>query len=225
MNCLLCHGPTPFFQRFCVACDADLPRNLTACSTCAEPLNGHRFCPNCEDLPPAIDTCLAPLRYEFPVDQLILRGKSGHRPELLFALSHWLAEEIQRTHRKLPQLIVPVPMLPQAQIKRSYNQAGIIARIVGKKLSIPVNYHLLQKIRATEQQKELSRLSRMDNLARAFRVNRPLLRTELGAIKHVAIIDDVMTTGATLNQLAEQLKQAGIITVEGWTLARSIMVW
>ncbi len=190
---------------------------------CAEPWDTpfKGICAQCIHLEPEFDLCHTPFVYDFPIDQLLLAGKSGQRPELLYALARALASSVQQLQIDRPQLLVPIPLHPQRQSRRGYNQAGIIASVLGHKLNIPVDYSLLRKIRETNQQKELSRIARTDNLRRAFRVARKILRERYPKLSHITLIDDVVTTGSTLNQIAGQLRRSGLERIDGWAIART----
>ena len=120
-------------------------------------------------------------------------------------------------HRKsnLPECIIPVPLHPQRLRVRGFNQALELARIIAKQLNIPLNYSLCQRDKSTPFQSGLSAKQRKQNLKNAFIVTKP------HAYKHVAIFDDVVTTGTTVNELAKQLKNSGVETIEVWAIART----
>lgn len=223
ISCLLCHGPAAFNADVCGNCEADLPWLHHGCTACAEPLQDIRetLCLRCQcDLPP-VDHCLAPFQYRFPVDQLILVMKEQPRPELLSCLTRWLIQQIRDQQYALPDLLLPVPMHATRQIKRGFNQAGILAHRLGQTLDIPVRQDLLLKRTATVEQKSLSREQRQHNLAGAFRLERVKLLQMKPRPRHIALIDDVVTTGATTAQLARLLKKSGIKRVDVWALAKT----
>ena len=120
-------------------------------------------------------------------------------------------------HRKnnLPECIIPVPLHQQRLRERGFNQALELARIVAKQLHIPVDYTLCQRNKATPFQSGLSAKQRKQNLKGAFSVG------NTQSYKHVAIFDDVVTTGTTVNELAKQLRQSGVETIEVWAIART----
>ena len=222
--CLLCHGACRPQDDLCAACHQGLPWNAHHCSRCAEPWHDgfSGLCQHCIDDEPHFDECIAPFLYDFPLDQLILQGKGG-RPELLYALARLMSQQLaQRAHPKTfarPDILAPVPLHLTKQQSRGCNQAGVIARLLGQRLGIPVCHDLILKVREPKQQKSLSRAGRQQNIQRAFRINRERLRS-LGAT-HVVIVDDVITTGSTLNQLARQLRSSGVERVDGWAVARA----
>ena len=222
-SCLLCQRYIGLKGEWCPGCHDDLPWNQHCCLRCAEPwgtpFNG--LCAQCTHTEPEFDSCHAPFVYDFPINQLLLSGKSGIRAELLLSLARTLATSIQQNNVVRPQLLVPVPLHPYRQSERGYNQSGIIAKTLGNKLKIPVSYTLVRKIKDSVQQKSLSRAERQVNLQRTYRVNRALLREEYPALSHIALIDDVITTGSTLNQIAAQFRRSGIERVDGWAVART----
>lgn len=221
--CLLCHGLTHPKQDLCTACRRNLPWNQHHCERCAEPWPTpfRGLCQPCTLDEPFFDQCFAPFRYDFPIDQLILQGKGGKRAELLFALARLMSEAVRLQNLALPDAIVPVPMHRQKQIKRGYNQAGVLAQLIGRRLGIPVHHDLLLKVREPGDQKTLSRSGRQHNISRAFRVQRDKLKASQPALEHVVLLDDVITTGSTINQLSKQLRSSGIERVDGWALART----
>lgn len=230
LSCLLCHNLIGFRQEWCSSCHPLLPWNRFHCQRCAEPWEqglhheGSAFqglCQRCVQDEPHFDRCFTPFVYRFPINQLILAGKSGHKPELLISLARAMAKLAARHPADRPALLVPIPLHPQRQRERGYNQAGLIAHVLGKKLRIPVAHTLLQKKKETPQQKGLSRSARQANLQRIYRVDREQLHGRYKGLHHIALVDDVITTASTLNQLAKQLRSAGVERVDGWALART----
>ena len=235
-NCCLCHGPAAlpgtaqFAAALCQGCTNDMPWNSDACGRCGSTLltdssldanNASSCCPICQISPPALAQCLVPFRYQFPVDQMILSAKSGARPEMLRYLSYWLYSLINQRDLAPPQLLVPVPMTIESQRHRGFNQAGVIARFLSRKLRIPVRHDLVKKVRNTQQQKELNKSDRLANLQGAFRVDTKKLAQLKPMPTRIAIVDDVITTGSTLNLLAGLIQKHQPMAVEGWALARS----
>ena len=221
--CLLCHGLTPPLQDLCHHCAQDMPWNQHCCERCAEPWPDpfEGLCQQCIQEEPHYDQCFAPFLYQFPIDQLILQGKGGKRAELLFSLGRLLAAQLQAQQVTRPDIIVPVPLHPNKQRERGFNQAGVIATLVGRKLGIPVSHNLIIKVREPKQQKSLSRSGRQHNMTRAFRIQCTVLQSLPYPVQHIALLDDVITTGSTLNQLAKQLRSSGVERVDGWALARA----
>ncbi|NPU91874.1 MAG: ComF family protein [Gammaproteobacteria bacterium] len=220
-HCLLCHQPARAATDLCPACFGELPWIAHACRTCAEPLADTReeLCRRCQQDLPAVDHCLAPLAYRFPLDQLILAMKQQPRPELVTSFTRWLAPPFSAQPQ--PDLLLPVPLHPAKQRQRGFNQAGLMAQQLGRALRIPVHHTLLEKPRMTDEQKTLSREQRQRNLARAFKLDRVGLIRLQPRPRHIVLVDDVVTTGATTSTLAALLKKSGVRRVDVWALAKT----
>ena len=221
LHCLLCHQPAHAATDLCPACCDELPWIAHACRTCAEPLTDIReeLCRRCQQDLPAVDHCLAPLAYRFPLNQLILAMKQQPRPELVTSFTRWLAPQFKAQPK--PDLLLPVPLHTAKQRQRGFNQAGLLAHQLGRALRIPVHHQLLQKRQATSDQKTLSREQRQMNLARAFRLDRVALIRLQPRPRHIVLVDDVVTTGATTSTLAALLKKSGVRRVDVWALAKT----
>lgn len=221
--CLLCHGRATATTDVCPACEAELPWLHHGCQTCAEPLQQpyDTLCIRCQQQLPPVDRCSAPFRYQFPIDQLILATKQQPRPELLPSLSRWLLRHLKDQRHPPPDLLLPVPMHASRQIQRGFNQASLLAVRMGQTLQIPVRHDLLIKRAATAEQKTLSRDQRQRNLASAFKLDRVKLLQMKPRPRHIALVDDVITTGTTTAVLAGLLKKSGIARVEVWALAKT----
>lgn len=219
-NCLLCEAPADH-QPLCTDCLQDLPWNLHACERCAIPLPEElRLCGECRPRPPPQQFTVAPLRYVFPVDSLIAGLKYHRQLAHTPLLSHLLLEAIQAADKPLPQLVLPVPLHPQRLAERGYNQALEIARPVARALGLPLEPRLLTRQRHTTAQRTLSAEARHRNLKQVFALDRKRLAT-LGHPTHVAIVDDVMTTGATVGAMASLLQRHGVTDIDVWCVART----
>jgi ComF family protein len=119
------------------------------------------------------------------------------------------------TMTTLPEVLIPVPLHVHRLRQRGYNQALEIARHLSRQLQIPLDTYSCQRVLDTPHQQGLSATERKRNLKQAFRVNKPL------GYRHVALIDDVMTTGTTLNILAALLRRQGVERIDNWCLART----
>jgi ComF family protein len=220
-NCLLCEGATAG-TALCPSCRDDLPWNLHACWRCGLPLGApdEQLCVACEQQPPLQVRTLAPLLYGFPVDHLVsglkYHGRLAHAP----LLGGLLLEHVQAAAVPVPDLLLPVPLHAQRLAERGCNQALEIARPLARHFRRPLEIRLLQRERATVAQMSLDAASRARNPQGAFRIDENRLAT-LGHVHSVAVIDDVMTTGATLTAIATTLQQAGIAHVEFWVVART----
>jgi ComF family protein len=161
-------------------------------------------------------------RYEPPVDEMI-RQLKYHR-ELAHArvLGVLLAEVVQGRARPLPRLLVPVPLHAARMRERGFNQALAIARYAGRILEIPSAHNCMKRLRNTPSQTALDVAARRHNLRGAFAVNGEKSLAQLLAAGHVAIVDDVVTTGSTVNELRTTLLGAGVREVEVWAAARAL---
>jgi ComF family protein len=217
-RCRLCGVATGSASVLCRACLDDLPWLGNSCSRCARALPGGgdaRVCGACLYKPPAFDVTSAILHYHPPVDYLIQRLKFSGELALAPLLARLLAEKITGRAIALPELLIPVPLHPVRLRERGFNQATELARHLGRRLDVPVERRLCRRIRHTPPQSLTPPGGRRRNLRGAFSLN-----GELSA-KHVAIIDDVMTTGHTANELSGILRRAGAVLVEVWIIARS----
>ena len=170
-------------------------------------------CGPCLREPPAFDAAVAAFEYRFPLDRLVRRFKFAGD----LATGRWLGEELARATRgsERPDLLV-APPLSRARLRgRGFNQAIELARVVGDAHGIRVDACAVERVRDTVAQPGLGRRERRANLREAFAVPRPCS----GA--HVAVVDDVMTTGATVEAVARALKRAGARRVSAWVVART----
>jgi ComF family protein len=216
-TCLLCLDPgQPPFLDLCRECEEDLPRNLLACLVCATPLAAEGIvCDACLLRRPAFDAAFAPYRYEFPMPELVHRLKYGGQVAIARILGSVLARRVAERGLPAVDAVVPVPLHASREAKRGYNQAAEIARFVAEILRLPVRDRLAMRVRATEEQAALPALVRRVNVSGAFEVRAgPMPQS-------VAIVDDVLTTGATADALAQALKRAGCRRVEVWAVTRT----
>jgi ComF family protein len=196
----------------CVYCQAACPRVSQACARCAEPLP----CKRCLESPPSFDAALAMFRYEDPVDLMITGLK--FQGELGFArvLGTLLAQAVRERGTPLPQCLIPMPLHGSRLRERGFNQCEVIAAHAARRLCIRMDAQLLCRRRATLPQSGLAAGARALNLRGAFAV-----REGRAPPAHVALLDDVMTTGHTAEAAASVLKAAGCQRVEIWTCARA----
>ena len=208
-TCYLCRGSASAL--LCKACDADLPRLAELrCPRCALESPRGEVCGRCLSEAPHYDATVAALAYEFPADALVHALK--FRGEL--ALGGVLGELLSlRVSDENIDYVIPVPLSPARLRSRGYNHAAEIARHVGTRR---LELALCERSRDTPPQMELPYAERRRNVRGAFRCTRELV----GA--RVAVVDDVMTTGATLDELARTLKDAGAVHVSNWVVARTL---
>ncbi|QFY91146.1 ComF family protein [Magnetovirga frankeli] len=212
--CSLCGAAGVGDWDICAECLADLPRLGACCQRCALPLAVPGLCGACMQRSPLFDRCICPLLYQGPVPGLITGLKFHNR----LAHARLLAELMwQRLEQEVewPELILPVPLHPLRLRQRGYNQALEIARPLARRLGRPLSIRHCRRQRATSAQSELPKRQRQKNLRGAFVLDRPL------GVGHLALLDDVVTTGSTVNELARLLKGAGVQRVDVWALART----
>ncbi len=213
-RCLVCREPGAQDRNLCADCAAALPWLRHACPRCALPLPETTECGQCLQRPPPLTRTHAVFVYDFPLDRLIPRFKFHRDLASGRLLSHWMAEAMGALPR--PDALVPVPLHASRLRQRGYDQALELARPLSRALEIPLLERALFRTRATAAQSELDAEARQRNLRRAFSVD---ARTPLPA--HVALVDDVMTTGATLHAAARTLLAAGAGRVDAWICARA----
>lgn len=204
----------------CAACAARLPENNPCCSTCALPVLSGDLCARCiRENKPCINYSFCVFRYDYPVDRLIRDLKFNSRLELSGFFGKLIAKRVVEKNSSLPDCIIPVPLHYTRLRQRGYNQALEIARHVSRILVLPLNINGIQRSRKTTPQTELIAKLRKQNIRGAFRT----CANSLASLKHVVILDDVITTGATVKEMARVLKLAGIARVDVWACARAII--
>ncbi len=214
-HCRLCGSPVMAAFRLCPGCEHDLPWLAAGCVQCARPVSPQTRCGRCQQRPPPFDGTTALFHYQPPVDHLLKRLKFAGELAIAPLLAGMLAGRITARSDPLPGQLVAVPLHRARLHERGFNQAALLAARLGERLSIPVAHRLCSRRRATQPQSLLSPTARRLNLRNAFAVHGP------PAAAHVAIVDDVMTTGHTAGELAQALKRAGAERVEVWVIART----
>lgn len=213
--CPLCHSRSRSY--LCAGCQGDLPRPGPCCPNCGLPTPGGHLCGDCLAAPKSYQLTVCPLLYRHPVDRLILQFKD-HQPRTLGrALLPLMLESLGRiygTANPWPHLLVPVPCHWRTRLRRGFNQAHVLADMLAGATGIPVK-PLLQRRGAARPQKTLDRKTRLTNLKQTFFCD-ARLKGEC-----VALVDDVITTGATAELISRCLLQAGAAEVHVWALART----
>lgn len=212
-DCLLC-GASSGSLLLCPACEEDLPRLSAArCPRCALPTPHGEVCGRCLAKPPHYDVTGAVFCYGFPVDKLIQSFKYGHR----LALASWFGRHLAAlTEAGAADLIIPLPLHPVRLRERGFNQALELARPVGRTWRIPIDARSCSRIRHTPAQAELPWRERAKNVRGAFHCSSDFTG------KRLLLIDDVMTTGASLDELARTVKLHGAAHVALLVLARTL---
>lgn len=204
----------------CPACEARLlPVEGAICRCCGRALadqarGAHALCPACRDAPPPLAQMRAPLRYAEPTSRLIHRLKY----EGYFALGRPLARRLVAgwpAWRPSPDLIVPIPLHPRRHFRRGYNQSELLARPLAEAVGVPFSATALRRTRHTPPQVGLGPEARAANVQGAF----DAVPSEVAG-RVVLLVDDVLTTGATMSAAAEALLAAGAAAVSAYCLAR-----
>lgn len=214
--CILCNAPSGNELGLCQACLSDLPFHQGEyCPQCGLPSTNNFMCGACIASPPDFDATKSIFHYEYPIGQLVQHYKYGQQLHLgnLFAklLQHKLSAH------KLPDLIIPMPLHPKRLTERGFNQSLEVAKILGKALNIPVDYTTCLRTKYSPPQARLPLKQRATNIKGAFVCTKSLTGLR------VALIDDVMTTGASLNALAKAVKTKDASHVECWVIARTLL--
>lgn len=239
--CALCGGDSR--EALCRGCEAQFFGEgavIARCVCCANPLPGAALdsadgaaassgavrahaaaagplCGVCLRQPPAFDRTLVAADYVLPLDQLVLQLKFGHRLALAPLCARLLGEVVRRDGAALPALLCPVPLGPRRLAWRGYNQALEIARPLARTLGIALAARLVHRVRDTVAQSSVAPAARQANIAGAFAVP----DAALVAGRHIGVVDDVMTSGRTLNELAATLKRHGAARVSNYVFART----
>lgn len=219
--CLLCDERTDSPHAICTACESDLPWLIDSCERCALPMPMSGLtCAQCTRHSPAFNDVIVPWLYDFPIDALVTRFKHQGKWPLGRLLAELLAQTLQ--HRfdeglSQPDVMIPVPLASKRLRQRGYNQAAMLANWLGSLLELPVDERLIKRVKDTPAQQGLGAKARKRNVREAF----VLVKPEGVMGKHVALIDDVLTTGSTADTIARLLMKAGARAVDVYCLART----
>ena len=215
-TCALCAARSGDDQ-LCAPCMNALPELGPACPVCALRSPAAATCGACLRRPPRFSTTLAAGVYAYPLDRLVQALKYEHRLSLAQPLGHKLVASIERANAgaRLPDAVIALPLAPARQRERGFNQSIEIARVVARKLGLPMEDGLVRTGNGAAQA-SLPWSQRRKNVRGAFACTRPF------SGRRVALLDDVMTTGATLESAATALLQAGAARVDAWVVARTL---
>lgn len=221
-HCLLCGDEASEQQQdLCGACFHELPILSQACVRCAAPLffsKNDGICGDCLKDPPHFEVVHTLFFYQAPMTNLILQLKFNHALTHARLFGEWLTKKIQHTwylDQPLPDCIIPVPLHPKRLRERGFNQALEIARPIAKTLQLPLFSDTCQRIKYTEAQATLLSKRRKKNVRGAFHSE-----TDFTG-QHIALVDDVMTTGYTIRELSRVLKKQGARRIDVWCCART----
>ncbi len=212
--CLCCLSKTKRAINLCHGCELELPWVRTSCFQCDAPLNddSQTLCGRCAQNHWYFDFALAPLLYQTPIDKWIKQFKFHHHTTHSPLLAHFIHEKIK--NRTPVDCLIPTPLHRKRRKKRGFNQATLIAHQLHKLTNIPLDTETAIRKVNTVPQSECSAQKRKTNIRGAFHCSKIQYHS-------VAIIDDVFTTGSTVNELARCLKKVGVQHIEVWCVARS----
>lgn len=212
-DCLLCAAASDQ-DILCTACAADLPRlQRPCCPRCALPTPNGETCGRCLSKSPHYDATLADYRYDFPLDRLVQSFKYGHRLALGAYFGGQLATLAQSV---MADVIIPLPLHPERLRERGFNQALELARPVARALNVAIDSVHCQRTRHTAVQANLPWRERVKNIRGAFHCSADY------SGKRILLVDDVMTTGSSLDECARTLKLHGAAEVTLLVVARAL---
>ncbi|GAB3680970.1 ComF family protein [Salinisphaera aquimarina] len=214
---MLCRAPASLARELCGDCEQELPWLTHACVHCALPLTGTVGITRCHRCArqPRFDRALAAFAYDQPIRWLITRLKFDGRLAHARLLGDLLAERVVHAGLDAPEMLVPVPLHPSGYRRRGFNQSERLARRIARVQRRPVASGLVERVRDTVAQSTLSADRRAANVRRAFVCHGSL------AGRHVAIVDDVVTTGQTALAVARCLRTAGAARVDLYCVGRA----
>ena len=216
-SCMNCNQLSATQTAICSGCYPKLPANRVCCSQCALPLESadQLICGHCQKTPPVFNSAFIPFRYETPIDQWIWKFK--FRNDLVSGklLADLFLQQLFESQIAMPEILVPVPLHSSRLKQRGYNQSLWLAQRIGHQLGIPVDSRSVQRTLKTPPQHELNMKNRTSILKNAFTLKRDFKH------KHVTIVDDVLTTGSTVNEISKLLRKNGCTTIDCWAIART----
>jgi len=218
IRCFICHDHCTDAYPICLECKQNLPFLLKSCEQCAAPLESKvdNRCGHCLTHVKSYERTIALFDYQPPINSFIIQLKFAQRLALGSFLGELLATKLIESYQQqaLPTCILPVPLHASRLKERGFNQAVVIAKPIAKQLNIPIAHHIIHRIKATAPQSQLPKNKRRRNIKDAFRVQ---LTSDL---EHIAVLDDVITTGVTVHELCSQLKINGIQRIDVWAVAK-----
>jgi ComF family protein len=217
-TCILCENVGFNSQDICTGCFNDLIKNIHSCYRCAENFETAnatpQLCGHCISQSPAFDETHAPFIHQGIIRYLIASLKFNRQYKNARLLGTLMADYLKKT-AEMPEIIIPVPLHRQRYQQRGFNQSVEIAKTLSKQLNTPMDTKFCIRHRNTPHQIDLPAKQRHKNIRNAFKIDKPI------SARHVAIFDDVMTTGSTVNELAKLLKKAGVNRIDIWVCARA----
>lgn len=199
---------------WCNSCEEDLIVSVERCPVCANRVDNNARCGACIKQPPDFTSAEVLFDYQYPVKRIIQAFKFNKRPELAACFAKKLTNKLM-SKPKLPDIIVPVPLHKTRQQERGFNQSLELARSIAKRTGLSIDTALCKRIKNTGPQSSLTGQMRKNNVRGVFALTNQCLP------KHIAIIDDVVTTGSTVNEIASLFIKAGCHRIDVWAIART----
>jgi ComF family protein len=213
--CRICDEPAE--HSICADCFAQMPHQIQFCWQCALPFQQAEkvtVCGECLAHPPPFERILAPFRYQPPISEMISRFKYQAALHDGRLLGSWLGDYVQV--QQIPvDLIIPLPLHSSRLRQRGFNQAAELAHWISRIVQVPWRTDILLRCQQGSEQQGLPRRERQRNIRRVFQV------AKAPGVMRVALVDDVVTTGATVRAAARCLRQAGVSQVFVWAVART----
>lgn len=216
--CVLCDCTSRNPFDLCPVCTDMLSENRHACAVCGLPMHASspRVCGACLTHPPPYSATLACFQYSLPADYFVCELKFSGKLVFGRLLGELMAREVMARGVVLPEALVPVPLGADRLLGRGFNQSAEIAYACSRALVGPaVDTSLVRRVRDTHPQSQLKAIERRKNIRGAFSV-----APRAAGYRHVALVDDVMTTGSTVAEIARRLRAAGVQRVDVWVAAR-----
>ena len=221
-HCQFCHKQADIELSLCQTCINDLPKNNHACLRCAIPLTNAEdglICGHCQNDPFKFNQSSSPYLYQDRLIPLIHQLKYQEKLYIARTLAQLFIKQLRKKHIRIPQVLIPIPLHPNKLKNRGFNQAEEISYFIAKELQIPMENKILYREKETQSQQSLDAKHRHNNMNNAFKHIQD--KKLFAHYEHIALIDDVMTTGNTLQSAAKELKKAGISLIDTWTIARA----
>lgn len=213
-KCALCGALSK--EIVCEKCTQILPRPQYVCQCCAKPLfQHHTVCGDCLKFPPAFNEIKPVFSYHYPLDKLILAAKYEKNLAILNQLGLWMIEHFK--YESKPDVLIPVPSHLNDLKKRGFNQAVELAKLLSNALNISLNTTVCHCIKQKRPQAGLSAKERLQNVKGVFEVKNISPHWQ-----HIVIVDDVVTTGATVNEIARLFREQSLAKISGWVSARAV---
>jgi len=195
----------------------ELPKIPYFCWRCCIPLASTNLCGNCLQNPPPFEKMLTPYLYDMPIMKIILDLKFKKQLANARVLGELVAQYLQSFYetKPLPDTIIPMPLHTKRLRERGFNQALEIARPISRFFNIPINTQLMARVKHTNAQATLDKKARQQNIKNAFYLKKSMENA------FIAVIDDVYTTGSTMQEFCSTLKKGGVKEIHVWCVARA----